>query len=450
MTGTDFVWGAATSAFQIEGGRRLDGRGDSIWDEFAARGRVPGISLNGCDHFHRWQEDLDLLAALGVSGYRFSVAWPRVIPDGSGEVNEAGIRFYRQLIEGMAERGIEPYLTLYHWDLPQGLQDSGGWANRDTVDAFARYAGIMANRFGDLVHNWITQNEPWVSAMVGHLEGVFAPGMTDWETALSAGHHLLLSHGRALAEILERCPDSRVGIALDCRPAEPASESDDDIDATRHFDGFRNRWFFDPVFGMGYPEDMVRSYSDRGRLPDGLGGIVQAGDLDVISQPIDMLGLNYYTTIVVAAGSEESEAGDVPPGPDPPQGYTEMGWKVDPGGLSSYLLHLQETYRPSSVIVTENGASYSTGPDEEGVVDDQSRIDYLDAHIGAVAEARDHGVPVDGYFVWSLLDNLEWTQGYSQRFGLVWVDHDNGERIPKASFGWYRDRIASTTFPSHA
>ena len=450
MIHPDFVLGAATSAFQIEGGRQLGGRGDSIWDVFAAEGRVPGISLPGCDHFHHWQDDLDLLADLGVSGYRFSVAWPRVIPDGDGDVNEPGVDFYRRLIEGMAERGIDPYLTLYHWDLPQALQEKGGWASRETVDAFARYAGIMADRLGDLVGNWITQNEPWVAAMLGHLEGVFAPGTTDWETALTAGHHLLLSHGRALAEISERLPGSRVGIALDCRPAAPASRSESDVAATRHFDGYRNRWFFDPIFGKGYPDDMVAAYSDRGRLPGGLDGFVEPGDLEIISQPIDFLGLNYYTTTEVSAGSEESESGDVPPGPDPPEGYTEMGWKVDPDGLTSYLGEIHDRYRPTSVLITENGASYSTGPGPDGVIDDQARIAYLDAHVRAIGEAREQGVPVDGYFVWSLLDNLEWTQGYAQRFGLVWVDHETSERTPKASFHWYRDLIQSTTFTSDA
>lgn len=450
MSGPEFVWGAATSAFQIEGGRQLGGRGDSIWDVFAAEGRVPGISLPGCAHFHRWRDDLDLLAELGVSAYRFSVAWPRVIPDGDGEVNEAGVRFYRQLVEEMVERGIDPYLTLYHWDLPQALQDAGGWASRETVDAFARYAGIMADRLGDLVVNWITQNEPWVSAMLGHMEGVFAPGIADWETALAAGHHLLLSHGRALSEISDRLPDSRVGIALDCRPAVPASETESDVAATRHFDGFRNRWFFDPIFGRGYPDDMAAAYSERGRLPDGLDALVEPGDLALISQPIDFLGLNYYTTTEVSAGSEESESGEVPPGPDPPKGYTEMGWKVDPEGLTSYLRQIDDLYGPPSVLITENGASYSTGPDTDGVIADEARIAYLDAHVQAIGAAREHGVPVDGYFVWSLLDNLEWTQGYSQRFGLVWVDHETSERTRKASFDWYRDLIEATTFRSHA
>jgi len=437
LTQAGFVWGAATSAYQIEGGRNEDGKGESIWDRFNDEGYLLDSGDVACDHYHRWEEDLDLLAALGVDAYRFSVAWTRVIPDGDGEVNPAGLAFYRRLVQGLKEREIRPYLTLYHWDLPQALQDKGGWASRATAGAFARYAGILAEELGDSVTDWITQNEPWVSAMLGHQTGVFAPGLTDWPTALIAGHHMLVSHGLATIEIKARHPQSSVGIALDCRPVSPASASEEDVDAARHFDGFRNRWFFDPVFGKGYPSDIVATYSDRGRLPGGLEAYVQDGDMETIATPIDFLGLNYYTTLAVAAGSEESEDSGVVPGRIPPEGFTEMGWLIDPGGLESYLVGLQRRYQPQSIMVTENGASYSDGPDEGGRVRDTRRIDYLRAHIEAVWRARHAGVPVDGYFVWSLLDNLEWTQGFSQRFGLVWVDHSTGERIPKDSFHWF-------------
>lgn len=450
MTGsTEFKWGAATSAYQIEGARHADGKGDSIWDRFSDEGRLRDPGDVTCDHYHRWEEDLDLLARLGVDAYRFSIAWTRVIPDGDGDVNEAGIAFYRRLAEGLRERGIEPYATLYHWDLPSSLQDRGGWKSRDTVDAFTRYAGTMADRLGDLIDEWITQNEPWVASMLGHQTGDFAPGISDWETALTAGHHLLLSHGRAVSEIKTHAPDARVGIALDCRPAYPASDRPEDMAATRHFDGFRNRWFFDPVFDQGYPEDMVSSYVERGRLPDGLDALVRKGDLEVIANPIDFLGLNYYTTIEMSAGREESEEPDVPTGVDAPSGYTEMGWKIDPEGLTKFLNRIQETYEPPSIAITENGASYSDGPDDRGRIEDRRRIDYLSGHIGAVADARRGGVPVDGYFVWSFLDNLEWTQGFSQRFGLVWVDPSTQERIPKESFDWYR-RITSLESPEEA
>ncbi len=435
-----FAWGVATSAFQIEGARNEDGKGDSIWDRFSDQGRLHDRGDVACDHYHRWQEDLDLLAALGVNSYRFSVSWPRVIPDGDGEVNPAGLDFYRRLVEGLRDRGITPYLTLFHWDLPVALQDKGGWESRDTVDAFARYAGVVADGLGDLVGNWITQNEPWVTSMLGHRDGVFAPGITGWEAALSAAHHLLLAHGRATTEIRRRVDDAAVGVAIDCRPVKAASDSAEDVAAARHFDGFRNRWFFDPVFGRGYPEDMHRSYSDKGHLRRDL---VQSGDLDLIASRIEFLGLNYYTTVTVGVGMEEGDEATAPRGPDHEPGFTETGWRIDPDGLRTYLGKLWDEYRPPSILVTENGASYSTGPDEDGVIDDQERIGYLSGHIGAVAGAIDDGVGVGGYFVWSLLDNLEWLDGFSQRFGLVWVDPVTKLRLPKASFDWY-SRVTRT------
>lgn len=442
-----FTWGVATSAYQIEGGRHEDGKGESIWDRFSDMGRLSDPGDVACDHYHRWDADLDLMARLGVGAYRFSVAWTRVIPTGDGEVNHAGLAFYRRLVEGMVERGIRPFLTLYHWDLPQSLQDRGGWAARETVAAFARYAEVVATELGDLVTDWITQNEPWVSTILGHQMGVFAPGIRDWPTALRAGHHLLLSHAAAMERIRAVVDDARVGIALDCRPVAPASQQEEDVAATRHFDGFRNRWFFDPVFGRGYPEDMVEAYTARGRLPDGMNSFLEPGDLERISAPNDFLGLNYYTTLEMASGHEESEDQGVEPGPSVPNGYTEMGWKVDPAGFERYLIELHQTYSPPSILITENGASYSDGPGSDGRVRDQRRIDYLEDHVAAVAGARRAGVPVDGYFVWSFLDNLEWVHGFSQRFGLVWVDPETGQRLTKDSFDWYR-RLVTGANPS--
>lgn len=437
-----FVWGAATSAYQIEGGRFEDRKGESIWDRFSDQGRLADRGDVACDHFNRWEEDLDLLARLGVTGYRFSVAWTRVFPNGDDDVNTAGLAFYRRLVEGMVARGIRPYLTLYHWDLPQALQDRGGWANRATVTAFARYAEVLAESLGDLVFDWITQNEPWVAAMLGHQSGDFAPGIADWNTALRAGHHLLLSHGLATEVIRASVNDAQVGIALDCRPASPASDRDEDVAATQHFDGFRNRWFFDPVFGLGYPDDMIEAYDRRGRLSDGMGAFVRPGDLEAIATPIDFLGLNYYTTIKIAEGHEESEDQHVDTGPDAPDGFTEMGWRVDPSGFEQYLTHIDDVYHPSSIMITENGASYSDRPDSSGEVNDIRRIDYMRKHIAAVLRARSRGIPMNGYFAWSLLDNLEWTQGFRQRFGIVWVDHTTGARTPKQSFDWYSQVIA--------
>ena len=440
-----FTWGTATSAYQIEGGRREDGKGDSIWDRFSDMGRLRDPGDDGCDHYRLWADDVGLMAELGVDAYRFSIAWTRIVPDGDGEVNQVGLDFYRRLLEELLENGIQPYPTLYHWDLPQALQQRGGWANRATVDAFVRYSSIVAENFGDRVRHWITHNEPWVASMLGHQTGQFAPGVSDWSTALRAGHHILLSHGRALLELRASTTRSEVGIALDCRPATPASNRAEDIAATKHFDGFRNRWFFDPVFGRGYPEDMIRTYVDKGRLPEGLESFVRRSDMDVIAQPLDFLGINYYTTTDISKGLEESEEPELDPGPEAPVGHTEMGWRIDPAGLTEFLQRVEDTYQPRSILITENGASYSDAPDESGRVNDQRRIDYISRHIVAIADARDSGVPVDGYFVWSLLDNLEWTHGFSQRFGLVYVDHVTQLRTPKNSYYWYQSVVAHDT-----
>ena len=432
-----FVWGVATSAYQIEGARNEDGKGDSIWDRFSDLGRLRDPGDIACDHYHRLEEDLELLAGLGVDAYRFSVAWARVIPDGDGPVNSAGLDFYKRLVDGLVERGIAPYLTLYHWDLPLALQDKGGWTSRSTVDAFARYAEVTAESLGDDVASWITHNEPWVSTFLGHLEGIFAPGLSDWPTALTAGHNMLLSHGRAARAIREVLPDARVGITLDCRPSRPADEAS--VEAERHFDGFRNRWFFDPIFGRGYPEDMVESYTDLGRLDQGL---VRDGDMDEIAAPIDFLGVNYYTTLPIGPDQSESDYTEGPVGKGAPPGFTEMGWRSDPDGLRDFLQRVADDYGPPSILVTENGASYSDGPDDEGRVRDDRRIEYVSEHVEATLAARDRGAPVDGYFLWSFLDNLEWLEGFSQRFGIVWVDQETGRRIPKDSYYWYRDRIS--------
>jgi len=439
----DFLWGVATSAYQIEGGRTAS-KGESIWDRFA---HTPGRISDGktadvaCDHFHRWEEDIALMVDLGVTGYRFSIAWTRIFPEGSGRIEPEGLEFYDRLITALTDNGIAPLPTLYHWDLPQALEDRGGWRNRATIDHFTEYATTVVGAFGDRVKTWITQNEPWVAAFVGHLEGAHAPGLADWPAALTAGHHILVSHGRATRAMREEAPGIEIGIALDCRPSQPASDSIEDRAAQLHFDGFRNRWFFDPVFGRGYPTDILDTYRERGRFEGELPHWVHRGDMEEIAADIDFLGLNYYTSISVTAGADETENSGVPPGPEPPDGFTEMGWEVTPGALTAFLERIHDEYKPQSILVTENGASFSEGPDTSGEVHDHRRISYLDSHIGAIGIARDRGVPVDGYFVWSLLDNFEWSLGYSQRFGLVWVDHSKGHRVPKGSFEWYRNRI---------
>ena len=442
----DFTWGVATSAYQIEGAATEDGKGESIWDRFT---HTPGTTPDGvtgdvaCDHYHRWREDVALMARLGVDAYRFSIAWTRVVPDGDGAVNPAGLGFYDRLVDELLANGITPYVTLYHWDLPQSLQDRGGWPARPTVDAFVRYAGVVSAVLGDRVECWITHNEPWVAAFAGHLDGVHAPGHQDWDAALAAAHHLLLSHGRAVPIIRANSPGAAVGIALDCRPSRPATDDPADVAAQHHFDGFRNRWFFDPVFGRGYPMDMVAAYRNRGRYPGTRPLFERSGDLDAMAAPLDFLGVNYYTSLTIAAGGDEAEETGVAPGPDPPPGHTEMGWPITADALTSYLCHVDEEYAPAAIVVTENGASYSDAPDARGVVADHRRIDYLAAHVAAVERAVAEGVPVTGYFVWSLLDNLEWSLGFSQRFGLVWVDHRTGRRTPKDSYRWYAATIAA-------
>jgi beta-glucosidase len=434
----EFTWGVATSAYQIEGAR--EERGESIWDRFA---HTPGSIIDGstgdvaCDHYHRVGEDVDLMSSLGVSAYRFSVAWTRVLPDGTGRVDAAGLGFYDALVDQLLDAGITPWVTLYHWDLPQRLEDAGGWPNRATVGAFLEYTDLVTSRLGDRVKNWITINEPWVAAFLGYRDGIHAPGRRDWSDALAAAHHLLLAHGRAVPVIRASVAEASVGIALDCRPSSPATDRLEDARAQRHFDGFRNRWFFDPVFGRGYPDDMVKAYRARGRFSGERPPFVREGDLAEIAAPIDFLGLNYYTSVDVAAGSEEADDPERAPGADQPEGFTEMGWRNTPGALRRYLSYLHREYAPPRIVVTENGAGYGDGPEET----DERRIEYLETHVDAVGRAIDAGVPVDGYFVWSLMDNFEWGLGYTQRFGLVWVDSETLERVPKRSFTWYRDQI---------
>ena len=434
-----FRFGVAAAAFQIEGAVREDGRGESIWDRFTHQpGAVAGgdTADGACDHYHRWRTDLDLMEALGVQSYRFSISWSRVLPSGVGPVNPAGMRFYRQLVEGMLERGIEPIATLYHWDLPQALQDVGGWASRDTAKRFADYAALMAEELGDVVSDWITHNEPWVVAFLGHAQGVKAPGLRDWPTALRVSHHLLLSHGLARAAIQGALPDARVGIALNLGPIRPASDSDQDAAAARRMDGHLNRWFLDPIFRGGYPRDMVDLFEGRfGRFD-----AVREGDLELIGQPIDFLGLNYYMPHRVrhAPGAGPLELEAAPPAPP----LTAMGWEIDPGGLLELLRRLRDEYHAGPIYITENGAAFDDPPlNGLGYVDDTERTAYLQDHLEAVRKAIAEGVDVRRYCLWSLLDNFEWEHGYAKRFGIVHVDYDTQRRVPKRSGLWYRDYI---------
>ena len=440
-----FTLGAATSAFQIEGA--ADARGETIWDRFIAERGLPDDGLVACDHVRRVDEDLDLMAELGLDAYRFSISWARVLPDGRGRVDARGIGFYDRLVDGLLERGITPWPTLYHWDLPQALEERGGWRTRDTVGAFSEFVEVMTGTLGDRIRTWTTHNEPWVVAMLGHREGVFAPGARDMREALTVAHHLLVSHGTAAQVIRGNVAAARVGIALDCRPARPERDREEDALAAHHSDGFRHRWFLDPLFGRGYPADMVEDYRRRGLFRIDEGGPVRDGDLATIAQPLDVLGINYYTGATVREGDGEDERPAAPAGPDPAPGHTEMGWRIEPDVLTDFLQRVSDDYAPASIVITENGASFSDGPGADGRVRDVRRTRFLRDHIAAALDARDAGAPVDGFFVWSLLDNLEWAAGFAQRFGIVWVDHATQQRVVKDSGHWLATVLTERRLP---
>lgn len=440
-----FRWGAATSSFQIEGGQ-TDGRGASIWDTFCAREGTIEDGSNGlvaCDHFHRYPDDIALMKRLGLQAYRFSIAWPRILPTGmETEPNAKGLDFYDRIVDTLLEAGIEPWVTLYHWDLPQPLEDMGGWPDRRIVEPFVRFSDVMSRHLGDRVKHWITHNEPWVVSILGYQNGEHAPGRKSWPDALRAAHHVMLSHGQAVPVIRGNVPDAKVGITLNLCPADAASDSPQDAEATRLFDGFFNRWFLDPLYGRGYPEDKHADYVKRGELPEGGLDVIEPGDLDTIAVKTDFLGINYYSRAVIRAEIPEEDNHPRTVHQAPEEEWTEMGWEVHAPSLESLLVRLHEEYAPPSIFITENGASYSTPP-EGARVPDVKRVRYFHDHLTACSKAIERGVPLDGYFAWSLLDNFEWAKGYTQRFGLVWVDYETQERIPKDSAWWYASTIAA-------
>lgn len=448
-----FLWGTATSSYQIEGAVAEDGRGESIWDRFCARAGAITDGSSGelaCDHYHRWPVDVALMRELGIQAYRFSIAWPRVFPEGTGRVEPRGLDFYDRLVDGLLAAGIAPWATLYHWDLPQALEDRGGWASRETAEAFVEYADVVARRLGDRVRGWITHNEPWCAAMLGYREGVHAPGRHEWPAALAASHHLMLSHGWAVPVIRSHAANVPVGITLNLAPVHAASQSVADREARRWLDGHFNRWFLDPLYGRGYPEDMMRSYRDDGALPDGAAWI-RPRDLDAIAVPTDFLGVNYYYRHVTRSDKvPETENAARTVIQAPRAEWTEMDWEVYPEGMWELLVRLHLEYAPPQMYITENGASYSDGPDADGRINDARRIAYLRDHLTQAHRAITDGVPLAGYFAWSLLDNFEWQHGYRQRFGLVWVDFPGGRRRVKDSALWYRDVVAAGAVPRDA
>ncbi len=423
----DFVWGVATSSFQIEGAAAEDGKGPSIWDRFC---RMPGAIADAsdgdvaCDHYHRWAQDLDLIASLGVDAYRFSMSWPRVRPTGAGAFNAKGLDFYEKIIDGLLARGVQPHLTLNHWDLPAELQARGGWAARDTVHRFVEYAQAVATRFGDRLATITTHNEPWVMATLGHESGIFAPGIKDRAVAMQVSHHLLLSHGLALQALRARGCRARLGIVLNLSPIGPATDKPEDAAAARLEDGKLVRWYMDTLFNGSYPADVLEHLGADAPK-------VQEDDLARIATPMDFLGLNYYTRGVVSA----SGAWDVA---SSGHALTDMGWEIYPDGLTELLLRLKRDWKVPPLFVKENGAAFKDTL-QDGQVHDADRTDYIARHIAAVAQALRQGVPMEGYMVWSLLDNFEWASGYVKRFGIVHVDYATQQRTLKDSALWYRE-----------
>jgi beta-glucosidase len=427
-----FVWGVASSAFQIEGASTADGKGASIWDEFC---RLPGVIADGsdgriaCDHYNRLESDLDLIAGLGVGAYRFSISWPRIQPTGSGEVLGPGIDFYNRLVDGLLERGIEPFATLYHWDLPATLQrEHNGWADRNTAYRFAEYAALVADRLGDRVRSFATHNEPWVTATIGHEMGHFAPGVKDRAVAMQVSHHCLLSHGLAMQAMRSTRSNLDVGIVLNLSPVYSATDSPADRILASREDGLLVRWYMDALLRGEYPQDILEYLAaDAPRVQD--------GDAQLIAEPLAFLGVNYYNPIVSIAGRPFSPAREGVP-------VTDMGWEVAPAKFTDLLLRLDRDYDLPPLFITENGAAY---PDLviDGGVRDEDRRAYIETHIRAIADAIDQGVDVRGYFVWSLLDNFEWAAGYTKRFGIYYVDYQTQARILKRSGFWYKDLAAA-------
>jgi beta-glucosidase len=437
-----FIWGAATASYQIEGAVNEDGRGEAIWDRFCA---TPGKVYNGdsgavaCDHYHRYREDVQLMRELGLSAYRFSIAWPRILPTGKGQVNEAGLDFYERLVDALLAANIEPFVTLYHWDLPQTLQDEvGGWNSRATSQAFADYADVVSRRLGDRVRHWITLNEPQVSAMLGYEMGIHAPGIEDARQNWQASHHLLLAHGLAVPILRANSRSgSEVGITLNLSSVHAATPSEEDQLVAQIVDGGLNRWYLDPLFRGSYPVDILEILTARGVVPH-----IETGDAEIIARPLDFLGINNYTRNVI-----RQKAGAAPGTYDwadvAGAEYTEMHWEVYPAGIRELLLRVHQDYAPPCLYITENGAAFADTISEDGQVHDPRRVHFLQEYIRQAGEAIQEGAPLAGYFVWSLLDNFEWAEGYSKRFGIIYVDYPTQRRILKDSARWYQKTIAA-------
>jgi beta-galactosidase len=455
---SDFVWGAATAAYQIEGAVAEDGRGLSIWDTFT---RAPGTIADGAngdvadDHYHRYLEDLAILAELGMKAYRFSIAWPRIFPAGSGDLNPPGLDFYRRVAESCLDLGITPYATLYHWDLPQTLEDTGGWLNRDTAERFRDYAAATQAALGDVVRHWITLNEPWCSAFLGYAAGVHAPGKSLGGEAMKAAHHLLLGHGLAVNAMRENDPEATLGITVNLYSVRPASRSVIDREAVRRLDGIQNRLFLDPVLLGSYPHDVLADAGVEDWFEE------RRGDLAVISTPLDFLGINYYSRLTLAGPadgvfSDPAAVGSASPGServrsvDTGAAKTQMDWEIHPDGLIDVIEMVHDRAAGLPIYITENGAAYQDHLAADGTVHDEERRRFFELHIDACRQALDKGLPLKGYFAWSLMDNFEWAFGFSRRFGLVYVDYKTQQRTVKSSGRWFKEFLTSArSVPDH-
>ena len=436
----NFMWGVATSSFQIEGSNDVDGKIRSIWDEFCD---TPDKIKNAdnaqvaCDHYNQFSNDFDFLDELGVDCYRFSISWPRIVMNDLKSKNQRGLDFYSRLIDNLLNRNIEPFLTLNHWDIPQVFLDKGGWTNRDCIQYFLDYTNIVSKEYGDKIKYWITHNEPWVISNCGYKDGIHAPGEQLFYESLKVNHNLLVSHGQSVPIIRNNSINSQVGIVLNLTPGMPASRSDVDARATKLFNQFFNDWFLDPLYGKGYPKEVADHWVDKG-LFDGV-DFVKEGDYKIISEPTDFLGINYYSRGIIRC--EDTSEEDNLPIEIIPGDKTDFEWEVFPDGLRDILLDVHNRYKPGSIYITENGCAYDYPKSDDGSINDKRRVEYLETHIEACREAVDSGVPLDGYMHWSLMDNFEWAEGYCKKFGLIGVDFQSLERTPKQSFWRYKEII---------
>ena len=442
----DFKWGTATSSYQIEGAPTAGGKGPSVWDSFS---HIEGKIKNGdtgdmaCDHYHLWRDDIGLLKKLGANAYRFSISWPRIFPTGKeNEPNQIGLDFYSRLVDTLLENQITPFITLNHWDIPQGLEDIGGWPERDIVHEFVKYSYHVSKHLGDRVRNWITHNEPWCVSYLGYIEGHKPPGLINkWSKSLATAHHLLLSHGMAIPEIRNNSKQSEIGITLNLNTAIPASGSTYDEDACRFFDGQFNRLYLNPLYNNEYPDDVFEYLKTKSLISESDLNFIKQGDLNIISTKTDFLGVNYYSRAVIR-NEEIDEKNNLPRNVDMGP-KTDFGWEIYPPGIYDLLMKLKKEYKVQNIYITENGCSYGDGPNSEGKINDKRRIEYYRSHLTELKRAIEDGAPCNGYFAWSLMDNFEWAQGFSQRFGLIWVDFETLERIPKESYYWYKKFIST-------